>query len=1140
MTSPHGVPPSVPPRITLEQATDLGAGLPDLLIPLLERRYLDDFQWDQWQLGTAEDDGSRPQLREVLGMARTRPGDEWSRAMPYVLTAIHGQGHAVVMTLFGDASRHRIFVGGRRMTAGARSATENFLDGQAGVLRAHVPGLKLGPAARLDDPAMSELSGFLREAPVTAVVTGVPSARTIPDWGLFQNIDRVAAAAGGHRYALVVSAEPLSAATVDRTIDRCRTLRSEIHTLVRRTVQQSRTESRSETTTDTNTVGTQGIALPAALAGLTAFCGMIGKLSTPSTVGLARVARIVEPSLMVVRQSLQSNQTVQSTVGDALGRSESAEVLDAGAEACETLLQRHIARLQAARGGGWWRTSVFLIAESEAAEQAVAAAVRGIASGEASALDPIRVVQVPSHLVRAAATRGTPITLLPSASAVGHPLGSAFDALATCTSSDELAIITGLPQREIPGLTRSETAEFALSAPAPTNDSIPLGPLLDSTGRALGPVTLTAPALNRHVLIAGMTGYGKSTTAQRLLLESWSRWNTPFLVIEPVKAEYRRLREHPALRGDLHVFAIGSDNGYPLRINPFQPQPGIPLLRHIDLLKAVFNASFPMFAGMSYVLEDAMLEIYTDRGWNLDTSGNDWLSTPVGNRAGLADLSVLTPTLSDLHNKIEHVLAARKYGAEVHQNLGAALRSRLRSLMVGAKGATLNTARSVPMEQLFTRPCVIELRNLGDDEEKAFVMALLLTRLYEYAEARQPANRPAAETLQHITLIEEAHRLLRAGQLRADPEAADPQAKAVTMFTDLLAEMRAYGEGFIVADQIPTKLAPEIIKNSNVKILHRLVAPDDRSAVASAIDLTPDQNRHLTSLLPGQAVVHDDRIGSAVLVGVQPLAYPATTLTSAPTTPDLSYLHRNSACGHCPAPCTLLTPNRRIESEADTDRALAPVFRSLVLGEPGTAWSAWQKWRAGRHSVSGRSSADADAAAYCAASQSAYRWACEVSRVRAEALGAAPDTPTDRLAVSRAAEALARFCVAWLRADTSDADVGEAFDDAHERVAAELASRPPRELPGCAGCPARCRMLAVVAALPAETRRSLGHRANAPLPVDTRRRNLDAVSDEALRTALTSLTTGPDRSALLYCAVVTAPDSGGPPEDLLAVLRTSS
>jgi hypothetical protein len=348
-------------------------------------------------------------------------------------------------------------------------------------------------------------------------------------------------------------------------------------------------------------------------------------------------------------------------------------------------------------------------------------------------------------------------------------------------------------------------------------------------------------------------------------------------------------------------------------------------------------------------LEEAILEAYEERGWDLSSSRN---ASVAGSAAG-ADLAVIVPSLGDLHDKIEEVLSRRQYAREVHQNMGAALRSRLRSLMVGAKGTALDTHRSIPPSDLFDAPCVIELRNLGDDDDKSFVMALLLALLYEYAESR-PATLTRPHGLRHLTLIEEAHRLLRAPRADGGPESSDPQRKAVGMFTDLLAEMRAYGEGFVVADQVPSKLAPEILKNSNVKIVHRLSAPDDRSLLAASMNLTETQARYLLSLAPGEAVVHDDRIASAVLVAVPepappgplPDDRPPAAVSTRPRSLDLAYLHRNGACHNCPALCELLTPATRRASPQETDRQLWPVYDAMLTGSLDRAWTGWDAWRA--------------------------------------------------------------------------------------------------------------------------------------------------------------------------------------------------
>jgi DNA helicase HerA-like ATPase len=1090
--------------------------MPQLLLSLLERRYLSDFQSALWQVSPAPADSARPLVREVRGMGRPQPGEDRSRAMPHVLTAAHGQGHAVVTAVFGDGSRHRIFVGGRRLAGISRGSTEDFLDGQAGLLRAHVPGLDLGAVLPLTGAGIPELSAFLHAAPALALVTGIPAPRGNQATAAFQNLDRLISAAGNRRYALVFVAEPLGAAELDEAMDQCRRLKSDVHVLARRTVQQQEGTSSASSRQEG---GGPDSDLPRYLRSLADFATVAG-LWMPGAAAIR--APVMSAVSLVTTWSGGGPAPVQTTTTESRTRGWSADLLNANAEACEQLLQRHIDRLQASRSSGWWRSTVYVAADGDGTLEAVTSALRAIGSGEATALDPMRVLRIDTSTVRSAMMRGQSLTLRPVSDKHGHPLGASFDALATCVTSDELAVLLALPVRDVPGLPMRDVGEFALAAPHPVTGGVKLGTLRDSLGRDLQPVAVTAEALNRHVFITGMTGYGKTTTAKNLLAEAYQNLGVPFLVIEPAKAEYRELAGHPALRGRLGVYSVGSDAPLPLRLNPFVPVRSVPLSRHIDLLKAVFNASFPMFAGMSYVLEEAMLEVYTERGWNLYTSANDLL----GPHPSTDDLSALVPSVGDLHNKIEKVLERKQYGREVHQNLGAALRSRLQSLVVGTKGMALDTRRSVPDAELFTQPCVIELRNLGDDEEKSFVMALLLCKLYEYAESRQAGR----HQLQHLTLIEEAHRLLTATRPPSGGETADAQAKAVGMFTDMLAEMRAYGEGFIVADQIPTKLAPEIVKNSNLKIVHRLVSADDRAVLASAINLTEAQARHLANLAPGDAVVHNEQIGSAVLVRMA--AAPPAVSAPGPGPQDRSYLHRNGACRRCPAPCSFL--HLTSAKAAHTDAGLAPMFGTLLIAGPDKAWDTWSAWRAGWPDPG---------EAYCASSQAAFRWLGRVA--------AAAGSPAERLLLAdRAARSLARLCASWSTASQWNDTTRAAAADAQAELARTIGAGPPAELPGCERCPARCRVLPVIGPLAQPTASRIAACATRDTTVPARMRELIKIAESS---APVFAGLPGHRPELLYCMVTNstaaAPAATNPEaqaaamhrvEELLTALRDQS
>jgi hypothetical protein len=1031
--------------------------LPDLLLGLFERRYLIDFEPSRWTLEAWPDDAGRPLLAEVEAIGSTPVTEEGAAAMPHVLTACHARGHAVVMTVHGDGQRHRILIGGRRVPGAAEGSTHDYLQGQASALRGYVPGLVLGPALRLgeggqDEGGHADIARQIREAPSFAVLTGAPSTRgERPSPALFQSIEQLVAAAGTHRYTLTVVAEPLPEQVLDAAIDECRRLRGEIHGLIQRTIGSSNSDSSDITE---NVMASPDLA---ELLPLLAFAGFTGLIPGGEVIG----GQLGGAMLGFVERTSTSSRTGHSRTDNT-----STVLLDAAAEACDQHLQHQILRLQRARSHGWWRSAVYVAADSDAALHAVTSAVRSIASGESATVDPVRVVRPPAWHVRSAMLRGQILRMRPADDGLAHPLGDAYDALATCVSSTELAILVNLPRRNVPGLLIRDIGEFAMSAPEPDAEPIELGEVLDGQQRALAPLTLTGDALNRHVFIGGMTGYGKTNTAMNLLVQARSRLDVPFLVIEPVKSEYRALQRIRDLPGHLTVYTVGAEpdrdrrtgtTALPLRLNPFEPVGQVSLSRHIDLLKAVFNASFPMGAGMSYILEEAMLRVYDDYGWNLDTSQNDVL----GPHPRREDRSALVPTIADVYAKVDTVLAERKYAGEIQQNLGAALRSRLRSLTVGAKGMTLDTRGSVPVEDLFDRPAVIELQNLGDDEDKAFVMALLLCRLYEYAEARhQERPRPG---LRHLTLIEEAHRLLRSpNPFGGGAESADPQAKAVTMFTDLLAEMRAYGEGFVVADQVPTKLAPDVLKNSNIKILHRLVALDDRAAAGGTINLTEPQSRHLAGLSRGIAVVHDDRLSGATLVRMHKLDLTPVGGPVAARPQDRGYLLRSAACRHCSAPCELLSPNRRHRDAHTLTADVARILEEVVADRPADAWSAWAAWRV--RWVDGAGD-PAEASVYCAATQAATSWLEAGALRRAQAAGLAAAPAAARAGLHRLGRIVAGFVRTWQAATNLDDAALAAADQLRQAIADETGTRPPLEMVGCRDCPVRCRALPQVAGM---------------------------------------------------------------------------
>ncbi len=415
----------------------------------------------------------------------------------------------------------------------------------------------------------------------------------------------------------------------------------------------------------------------------------------------------------------------------------------------------------------------------------------------------------------------------------------------TMMNSENLANYFWLPRNEIEGFYIDDFVNFEM-VPRQNyeNDSIRIGHIIRSGRSRVKPISniykIPVQDLNRHALIVGITGGGKTNTMKVLLSEIWRKNAVPFLVIESAKREYIELRQIMKQSGTnnfdtLDVFTLGDEgvNSVKYRINPFQAAEGVSLQSHIDYLLSTFNASFEMYAPMPYILEQAVYEVYEDKGWDLISNRNI---------RGMKEY----PTLSQLYYKIDVVTDRLGYDTEIQSNVKAALKARINSLRIGGKGALLDVARSIPIDELLQNPTVLELEDIGDDNIKAFVIGILLVQLYEYRKSQG-----ASPELQGILVIEEAHRLLK----KVPDGEEGGRAKAVEFFCNMLAEIRSYGQGIIVADQIPTKLAPDIIKNTNLKIVHRTVMEDDRQCVGAAMHMTEEQKDYLSSLRRGCAAV---------------------------------------------------------------------------------------------------------------------------------------------------------------------------------------------------------------------------------------------------------------------------------------------
>jgi hypothetical protein len=422
--------------------------------------------------------------------------------------------------------------------------------------------------------------------------------------------------------------------------------------------------------------------------------------------------------------------------------------------------------------------------------------------------------------------------------------------LNTFLTASEVSLLAGLPQKEVPGIALKESVEFGVNENhIADEEAIKLGNIVKK-GRLLEelPFILSKNSLKKHIFIAGVTGSGKTTTCHRLLSEA----KVPFLVIEPAKTEYRTLINRDE---DLIVFTLGNESAAPFRINPFELLSGEIISAHVDMMKATFTSAFPMEASMPQILEEAIYQCYSDKGWDIDTNQNKIYEKHAFDRSVDS-----FPIMTELLEKMKKVVKSKHFSAQMEADYQGSLVSRLSNLTVGSKGQMLNCEHSVDFQYILKHNVVLEMEELKSPEDKALFMGFVLNRLSAVVKEEHTKDR----NFQHITLIEEAHRLLS----RADYGDSGAKKAAVETFTDLLAEVRKYGEGLIVVDQIPNKLAPEVLKNTNTKIIHKILAKDDKGAVGDTMLMDEKQKEYLSALPVGEAIVFSEHTARPVHVHI--------------------------------------------------------------------------------------------------------------------------------------------------------------------------------------------------------------------------------------------------------------------------------
>mgnify|MGYP001117758579 CR=1 FL=1 len=716
---------------------------------------------------------------------------------------------------------------------------------------------------------------------------GIPSVRLKNnDNEYFQGIDRFIEGMQGTEYDLLVIAEPIHLSIINAMIKNLMDLSSAIHSFVKQTINKTKGSS------DTLNIGLNiGVGDE-----LLSKLGIMGLKQLGVNIGYSR------------------NWFRFTSVA--------VENLDKIAEYSERICNKYIERLQAGKNLGFWNAGVYMISGNDYIQHRGTSLLESILSGDETHYEPLRSIplskevwekylsqlsnprykvflygdenfikdklrydnlvmrliknnkreeeQYKNEFLGYNETKQKKILndlqsdknlmkeveqevdcaweVLKEKETYAHPLGSVMGGVSTPLNTEELAIIMNLPRKQVTGIPVIQKTEFGRNIRSlkeqseteknSTNEkTYDIGEL-----RYLGigennRLKLDKNSLASHTFITGTTGSGKTNTVYNILT-NLHKDDLKFLVIEPVKGEYKNTIG--GLEG-IQVFGTNREYTPLLRINPFKFPPRIHVLEHLDRLIEIFNACWPMYAAMPALMKESLEEAYRKRAWDLEES--KCLIEPVE-----------YPTISDVVKIMPEIVKQSGYSAEVQANYYGALVTRLKSLTNGLY-RWIFCEDEIDELTLFDSNCIVDISRIGSMETKALIMGILFMRLYEY---RISADKPANSNLKHVTVLEEAHHLMRRTSVTQSEEYANIQGKAVEMITNSIAEMRSYGEGFILIDQAPGLLDLTAIRNTNTKIALRLPEQEDKEIVGKSMNLDERQISELSRLETGEAVVYQN------------------------------------------------------------------------------------------------------------------------------------------------------------------------------------------------------------------------------------------------------------------------------------------
>lgn len=717
----------------------------------------------------------------------------------------------------------------------------------------HFPGIKIKNEDRKQIAELSEKIMRLNNVASVSVVRNSRSGKEQSNEMFVQGLEKLCLAMNGRAYTGIIIADNQSPASIQIMRQNYQELYTKLSPFQKIQTSDNISESTSRSKSFAEMNGKQKAAMIAGAA--FSLAGVIGGAAaggdnaakgSGAMVG-AQIGGQIGGQLNGFINALAPNEQLTfSTSRSTSTTTENKVVTD-----MLTLIDEILKKTNEYDSYGMWNVAGYFVSDDMSAAEIAASNYRSLMNGENSGRE---VSAINSWRRNNSDIAGKFTDLTTYLSRFVHPQfiygGNVLVNAAASVSGKELGLHLGLPRATVPGLPVIEHAEFGKEVntyqlfPDESDnrpeDRITIGKIFDLGHITDKIVELNNRSLNMHTFITGSTGSGKSNAVYQMLTEL-RQDKIPFLVIEPAKGEYKDVFGNLP---DVHVYSTNPNIAPLVNINPFKFPNSIHVLEHIDGLVEIFGVCWPMYDAMPAFFKDAILKSYEAVGWDLGSSTFD------GEEIEYPDFEVLTEQLDELIENSD-------YASDIKSNYRGALLTRVKSLTVGLNKCIFTTEQT-PYEELFDENCILDISRVKSTETKALIMGLMVYILNEYRMDQKKGNNNG---LRHVTVLEEAHNLLK----NTSGSENELIGKSVEMLTNTIAEIRTYGEGFIIVDQSPSSVDIAAIKNTNTKIVLRTPEAHDREAVGRSMGLTDDQVNEIAKLPSGVAVIYQNNWISPVL-----------------------------------------------------------------------------------------------------------------------------------------------------------------------------------------------------------------------------------------------------------------------------------